>query len=364
MAATPGDGSDVTAGPGSAGSNGPTPADSDRHPLVRQVLSGANPALARMAAEGLLPLEPRELVPLQVRLAGSADPEIARVATENLSAQPQPQLAELIREGAPSEVLAYFARRGGPVVQEAVLRRRDISRDLLREMAPGLDANLQEVLLLRQDAIIEQPEILAALESNPRLSRYARRRAAEYRQHLLPRERPAEPDPEEPSDDDGPSQAEIDEALEAARAVEARGDVDEETGLTDFQIRSLPIPVRIKLARTGTRSLRNILVRDPNPQVAVAVFKGPTLADQEVEKIAANRSVIGDVLETISRRREWVSKYKIMSALVHNPRTPVGVAVRLVPRLAVRDLQNLARDRSVSDAVRSTARRLYRMKQR
>jgi hypothetical protein len=262
-------------------------------------------------------------------------------------------------------VLDYFARHGGPVVQEAVLRRRDVSRELLEEMASTLDANLQEVLLLRQDAIIERPAILAALEANPQLSRYARRRAEEYREHLLPRERPAEPDLADDEDDDGPSQEEIDAAIDqAAKTVEARGEVDEETGLTDFQIRSLPIPVRIKLARTGTRSLRNILVRDPNPQVAVAVFKGPTLADQEVEKIAANRGVIGEVLETISRRREWMSKYKIMSAVVHNPRTPVGVAVRLVPRLAVRDLGNLSRDRSVSDAVRSTARRLYRMKQR
>lgn len=337
----------------------------DPNPLVQQVLSGTHPALARMAAEGLLPLEPAELVPLQVRLAHSDDRDVARAAAENLAAQPQPRLAELIREGAPAEVLDYFARRGGPMVQEAVLRRRDVSRELLEEMAPLLDANLQEILLLRQDAIIERPAILTALETNPQLSRYARRRAAEYREHLLPQERSAEPEPEETADDDeGPSQEEIDQAIAEARAVEARGEVDEETGLSDFQIRSLPIPVRIKLARTGTRSLRNILVRDPNPQVAVAVFKGPTLADQEVEKIAANRSVIGDVLEVISRRREWMSKYKIMSAVVHNPRTPVGVAVRLVPRLAVRDLGNLSRDRSVSDAVRSTARRLYRMKQR
>jgi hypothetical protein len=34
-----------------------------------------------------------------------------------------------------------------------------------------------------------------------------------------------------------------------------------------------------------------------------------------------------------------------------------------VPRLAVRDLRELGRDRNIPDAIRSTALRLYRIKQ-
>jgi hypothetical protein len=57
-----------------------------------------------------------------------------------------------------------------------------------------------------------------------------------------------------------------------------------------------------------------------------------------------------------------MARSAIVHALVANPRTPVGIGVRLVPRLSVRELRELSRDRNVSDAVRSTALRLYRIK--
>ena len=71
---------------------------------------------------------------------------------------------------------------------EAILRRRDVPRAVLLAASPAaLPPDLQEVLLLRQDAIVEEPAILEALEENPQLSTYTRRRIAEYREHLLPR---------------------------------------------------------------------------------------------------------------------------------------------------------------------------------
>jgi hypothetical protein len=40
----------------------------------------------------------------------------------------------------------------------------------------------------------------------------------------------------------------------------------------------------------------------------------------------------------------------------------VALALRLVPRLAVRDLRFLSRDHNVADPVRTLAQRLYRIK--
>ncbi len=65
----------------------------------------------------------------------------------------------------------------------------------------------------------------------------------------------------------------------------------------------------------------------------------------------------------ISKKRDWVNKYTVAKALIWNPRTPLPTALRLVNKLAVRDLRDLGRDRNVPDAVRSTALRLYRIKQ-
>lgn len=47
---------------------------------------------------------------------------------------------------------------------------------------------------------------------------------------------------------------------------------------------------------------------------------------------------------------------------MQNPRTPVGISVRLVARLSVRDLKMLSKDRNVPEPVRSAAGRLYRIK--
>jgi hypothetical protein len=105
-------------------------------------------------------------------------------------------------------------------------------------------------------------------------------------------------------------------------------------------------------------------MRDPSAQVAIAVLHHNSFSEQEMEQIARSRSVAEDVLQEVSKRREWVSRYTICRALVTNPKTPVSISVRLLPRMSVRDLKLVARDRNVADAVRSNATRLYTIKQR
>ena len=142
----------------------------------------------------------------------------------------------------------------------------------------------------------------------------------------------------------------------------AQGDVDNRTGLAESQIRSLPVPVRIKLSKGASRTLRTILIKDSNRLVALAVLVNAALSEDEIEQVASNRSIDDEVLAFISRRREWVSRYGVCQALVNNPRTPVGISVRLVARLSVRELKLLRRDRNVAEPVRSAAERLYKIK--
>jgi hypothetical protein len=348
------------------GQSAPSERPSSAQELVERVFAGSDPSLTRLAAEGMLPIAAEELIPVQVALACGDDPEVAAIASASLAAIEPERIAGLIRHGAPIEVLTWFARAGADAqVLETILRRRDVPRELLPGLAARVSADLQEVLLLRQDAILERPEILEALETNPEVSNYSRRRIGELRAHLLRRD--TEPEPERAEE---PTDEEVLEAIETARAstpaagADRGSERDQQTGLTDMQIRMLPVPVRRKLARGASKTLRSILIRDPNPQVAVAALTEGGLSDGEVEQIAVNRSVVGEVLEEIARRRDWVAKLKVASALVHNPRTPVGVAIRLLPRMSPRELGALARNHNVSSAVRTQAGRLYRMRRR
>lgn len=331
-------------------------------PLLEQVRSG-NRQLQLLAAEGVLPLPPEELIPLQVDLAQGLDLEVAERARAALRGIDTRIARPFLEHGAGEEVLAWFAEETShPLLIEAILRRRDTPRPLLARLARRLPPDLQEILLLRQDAIVEEPVILEALEANPELSTYTQRRIAEYREHLLPRARTPAPQPAALAEE--MDEEELQEAIEAARELPAVGELEpERTKLTEGQIRMLPVPARLKLTRGAPRTLRTILMRDSNSLVAVSVVVNNSLTDQEVEQAAASRSVAEEVLVLIARKRDWVGKYNVMKALVANPRTPVATALRLIPRLAVRDLRELGRDRNIPDAVRSTALRLYRIKQ-
>ena len=342
----------------------------DPSPLVAQVLSGEVPELRILAAQGLLPLAPAELIPLQVHLANGTDPLVADNARVALRALPPKQLAAFLAEDAAEEELSFFAAESThPMVLDAILRRAITPRFVLVELARQLPPDLQEILLLREDAILEEPAILEALEENPRATAFAVRRIAELREHLLPRVgMPAAPAP--PADSDGRqptlqetlADPEVEAALAAVQGEPPSGDVDELTGLSEGQIRLLPVGMRMRLSRGATRTLRSILIRDTYPPVALSVLENNTWSDQELEQLSRSRAVAIDVLEAISRRREWVRKYPIALGLVSNPRTPVPAALKLMPVLGMRDMRNLSRDRNVSDAVRSTAMRLYRMK--
>ncbi|MBV8199497.1 MAG: hypothetical protein JOZ15_02630 [Acidobacteria bacterium] len=333
--------------------------------LVQEVLSGGNRQLLELAAGGLLPLPPEQLLPLQVRLARGADAEIRERATSSLRAtDPRMAAAFLAQAAGPPELAFFAAEVNHPLVLETILRRRDVPRQLLVDLARRLPGDLQELLLLRQDAIVEEPAILFALEDNRQLTPYTQRRINEYREHLLPQRSPAVrtaiAEAAERLTD-----AELADAIEAVRQVPAgEGEFEDRTGLSEGQIRMLTVPQRLRLSRGASRVMKQILVRDPNAQVAIAVLHNNSFSEQEMEQVARSRSLAEEVLLEVSKRREWVSRYTICRALITNPKTPVGISVRLLPKMSVRDLKLLSRDRNVADAVRTNATRLYTIKQK
>jgi len=335
--------------------------------LLDHVRSGDNRQLQILAASGLLPLPPEELIPLQVELARGVDPEISRRAVETLRGVDARIVAPFLERQAGEEVLTFFAAEtANPLLLETILRRRDVPRPILIDLARRLPADLQEILILRQDAILDEPAILDSLERNPQLSGYTQRRITEYREHLLPQARRPAATPADPAAVplEEMSDQELAQVVEQVRKqAPAEGEVETQTGLSEGQIRLLPIPARLKLARGASRQLRAFLMRDSNVQVALAALLGNPLSDSEVEQAAASRAVGVEILDAIARKREWVSRYNIAKLLVQNPRTPLPISLRLVNRMSVRDLRELGRDKNIADAVRSTALRLYRIKQ-
>lgn len=344
-------------------------ADAAKDDFAKQVLESHDLDLRRLVASGLAPLPLPELLALQVRLIDSGEPEIVETARSSLAELNPKIIASVVREGTSDDVVRYFGVHSAhPVVTDAILGLREVPRDLLVTMAPTLGPDAQEVLLHRQDAIVEEPAILEALATNEELSSYSSRRIAEYREHLLPREgRPAEEgedldllDFEGEVEDKEVAQIRVE--FEAMEEQGEHEDFDNLLRASEVKIRTLPVAARMRLARGATPLLRRILIRDQNANVALAIMKFSPITESEVERIALSRVVVDEVLTHIATSKSWIRRYKVVFSLCQNPRTPLNVSIRLLPRLSARDLLHLSRSRNVSDSVRSRALRLYRLK--
>ncbi|HKG79749.1 MAG TPA: hypothetical protein VKA78_10030, partial [Pyrinomonadaceae bacterium] len=116
---------------------------------------------------------------------------------------------------------------------------------------------------------------------------------------------------------------------------------------------------RMKLAMKGDREARSILIRDSNKVVCSAVVNNPRITEQEIENIAAMRTVADEVLRIIALNRGWARSYTIIYNLARNPRSPIPTVMNILPRIRTKDLQALTQNRNVSEAVRRQAYRLH-----
>jgi len=137
---------------------------------------------------------------------------------------------------------------------------------------------------------------------------------------------------------------------------------DEEKISINNKLSKMTVGQKIKLAYKGNKTVRELLVRDSNKLVGVAVVNSGRITAQEVMTIAMNRSINEDVVRALSSNKEYMRKYPVKVALVNNPKTPIPTAITMVNGLHIKDLKNLANNRNVSSAVFTFAGKLYKAK--
>jgi hypothetical protein len=114
-------------------------------------------------------------------------------------------------------------------------------------------------------------------------------------------------------------------------------------------LQTMSIPQKIKLALT-------LLIREASKMIALSVLENPRITMGEVEFFAKSTNLSEDVMRKIGSNSEWSKRYAVASALVSNPKTPVGVSLGFVNKLTDRDLGLLEKSRNVPAAVRTAAR--------
>jgi hypothetical protein len=389
----------------------------NKNPVLKALLENRAPVPVRVsAARGLLPLAQPEMMEALVILCSDSDPNIAKMAHSTLLSQETESLVEVAKDRETSEsVLSFFVNSpdiNKEVIEAALVNTRTPDGAILDFTQKTADGALLELVAINQQRLIRNPAIVDAVLANPNRTTEAERRVRELRKEFFEKDdgkrvieelraRGMEAAAEfiEAAESVGHEEGiSFDDAWAIAEHIEVSdADIDDSwlpSESLDFYIETveqrqmvaekiindssvdmgegqerislirrimmMTVKDRIRLALKGDRESRLILVRDPNKLVSSAVLKNPRITDQEVEKVAAMRTVPEEVLRLIALNRTWMRVYMITHNLVRNPRTPIPIAMDILPRLHSKDIANLSQNRNISGAVRNQALRLSR----
>ncbi len=390
------------------------------NPVVKAVIEQTAPRPALLAAaRGILPLPENDLLEVLVAFAGGDDPEIAENAKITLAAQNPTILEASVRSPEiAASVLNYFADQHElpHSIQESIITHVKTPISTIVKFAGATkNGELLEIISLNQQLLIQTPAIIDAIIANPHRTSEAERRASETKREFFEKERGVQQiadelraqgkeaaaefiEQAEFTENMGNAGLDAEDARLLAAMVEVPESETDDSWLwlefieelyeespeqrqaiadkiigdirmddTDLSLERITVINRVlkmgvkdraRLAAKGDREARNILIRDPNRVVAQAVVNNPRITEQEVEKIAAMRSVTEDVLRQIANNRQWTRSYSIMHNLARNPRTPIANVLNILSRMQLRDLSALSKNRNVSDGVRRHALRL------
>jgi len=121
---------------------------------------------------------------------------------------------------------------------------------------------------------------------------------------------------------------------------------------------------KIKLAHTGDRSVRNLLIKDNNRVVALSVLKNPKLTEQEVVRTISSTSISEEIIREIANSRQWMKCYNVKCAMAFNPHTPLSFSLKIVDYLRDRELKQLAKSKGIPGALVNAAIRKLKLKKR
>uniref|UniRef100_C6E794 Uncharacterized protein n=1 Tax=Geobacter sp. (strain M21) TaxID=443144 RepID=C6E794_GEOSM len=279
-----------------------------------------------LAAAGKVALPPADLVLLIYYLCHDQDPEVKRTAIATLRALD----AQLLKQ-----VLADPALH--PRILDALVQLHGKDPDLAPLFAehPSLSSGSAAALALQGASAAPEPSVAPPVSSQE--ADHPRHIRSEDADAVDEEEGAVHPDKDEP--------------------------IDEEEYQSKYQMaQGMGVSDKIKIAMTGDKEWRSIMIKDNNKLVSSAAIKNPRMTESEVLAIA--KSMVGndEIMRVICTNKEWIKNSQIRKALVMNSKTPLPHALRFVAGLPEKELAQLAKSKNVNSAISSQARRLLMSK--
>jgi hypothetical protein len=267
------------------------------------------------AAKGQVALSPNDLVVLLLCMTRNMDEEIGRTALETLRELPIEVLTAVCdaADANPGvlDVIAKLHFRKGEVFDKIMSHSRthpDTVAFLASQEAPTAPADPQAA-----HAVLPEPPTGCGNTA------------------------PEAPPPEEAED----------------------SEKEDEEFKSKYQLaQQLGVKEKIKMALTGDKEWRMLLVKDNNNLVSESVLKNPRITDQEVLVIAKSSLKNDEIFRIVCTNKDWTKNYQIKKALIENSKTPLQHSLRFLSSLTEKDLGLLAKSKNVSSVITTQARRM------
>lgn len=309
---------------------------------VARVVAKETPYADRLAAaRGEFALGGRDLLTALYLLYGGGDREIRAASVRTLRSFPLESLVEAAAlADLPPKILHFLAQVRGndAVIFRVLLDHPACPLETLVFLFERADRPVFSLIFDREVRWRPFPEAVSALLNNPRLT-------ADERSTLLPEEEPVLP----------VETTDVEVSAEEEEWDEVPLDVE---NFSKYQLAlNMGVSEKIKMALTGDKEWRSILLKDSNKLVNTAVLKNPRITDGEVLAVAKNKTSSEELIRMILMNKDWMKLPVIRSALVSHPKTPVAAALRFMDTLSIKELKDLSKSKSVSQIVVTSARR-------
>jgi len=294
-------------------------------PAAAGYAAAATPREERLrAAQWEIPFAANDLVNLLFFLSYDRDEEVSSEAIKSLRQMPESVALQVADSGeTPAKVIEMLARLhyDKPDLASRLISHPMIDRQTMAFLAEkgiaGAVAALQDML----------PEDEAVLE--------------EY------------------ENDD------LEVATEDVEEEEEEEELESEEYSSKYKLaQSMGVSEKIKMALTGDKEWRSILVKEPNKLVCGSVIKNPRITEAEILNLVKTGIQSDEIMRLICANREWVKNYQIRKALAVNNKTPLPNALRYISTLTEKDVAVIAKSKNVSSVISTQARRILLQKQK